>query len=380
MSGLLAHSLDAFAATLLDSSTNASSSSSSAGALSTEFVVCFLVLGSVFALLSLVSAAQWVRFVCIPHTPFFMVQKSYALLLFIASARLCLPFPSSFQQTLNPNPTPQTTPTTVRTVFFLLSPTTQRGRDFFAHGPAYRREDPLFTLCADVGELLYLFAFSLLGLFWAQVSFSVTQRAATYRRVVRPLFFVFLALCTLGELTCWVLLFSLPVCVVTFSLVRFHCAFVFSMVFLFHLHQQHSKTTPTQATKALTILHSKYILEVVMYCVCVFFTVWFASVVFGKVRQNPVRSAARSRKLHEVVVVSTACLLFLVFHTFTTLVSLVGLDIHRLRFAVLTALEVVCEFVPAVMLLYVLRNVPRAQKGPGITVSFRAAEANPLLR
>lgn len=252
-------------------------------------------------------------------------------------------------------------------MFFFLSPTTQRGRDFFAHGPAYRREDPLFTLCADTGELLYLFAFSLLGLFWAQVSFSVTQRAATYRRVVRPLFFVFLALGTLGELTCWVLLFSLPVCC---SCRCCHCCCSSRFTLVPH----------TQASRALTVLHSKYVLEVVMYCVCVFFTVWFASVVFGKVRQNPVRSAARTRKLHEVVVVSTACLLFLVFHTFTTLVSLVGLDIHRLRFAVLTALEVVCEFVPAVMLLYVLRNVPRAQKGPGITVSFRAAEASPLLR
>ena len=128
------------------------------------------------------------------------------------------------------------------------------------------------------------------------------------------------------------------------------------------------------------MLHSEYTLEICMYCVCVFFTMWFASMVYSKVHQNPVKSVARTRKLKEVLTVTTACLLFLVFHTFTTLVSLVGLDIHRLPFYVLAILEVVCELVPAVMLLYVLRSVPRAQRGPGIQPGLRTAEHKPLLR
>ena len=76
----------------------------------------------------------------------------------------------------------------------------------------YRRKDPLFTLGADAGELLCFMAFSLLGLFWAQVSFSANQRSDTYRKAVRPVFFTVLGLFIAGELACWTLLFSLSVC------------------------------------------------------------------------------------------------------------------------------------------------------------------------
>lgn len=100
----------------------------------------------------------------------------------------------------------------MRTLFFFLAPLTERGCEFFINGEEYRREDPLFTLGADTGELLYFMAFSLLGLFWAQVSFGANQRGDTYRRAVRPVFFAVLGLCIAGELACWTLLFSLPVC------------------------------------------------------------------------------------------------------------------------------------------------------------------------
>ena len=259
----------------------------------------------------------------------------------------------------------------MRTLFFFLSPTTQRGRDFFLNDDEYRRKDPLFTIGADIGELLYFVAFSLLGLFWAQVAFSANQRSDTYRRAVRPAFVVFVGLFLLGKLACWILLFSLSVCsfVPPAAPARKQA----------HERSHKQASTHAQPEHTLKVLHSSYILDIVMYCACVFFTVWFASTVFSKVYQNPVKSVARTRKLHEVLTVTTACLLFLVFHTFTTLVSLFGLNVHSLSSIVIAVLEVVCEFVPAVMLLFVLRKVPRGQRGPGITPGFRGVE-KPLLR
>ena len=133
-------------------------------------------------------------------------------------------------------------------------------------------------------------------------------------------------------------------------------------------------------SRAQSVLDAQYSCEIVMYFLCAFFTVWFASVRFNELLRNPVRSQFRSRKLREILIASAACLIFLVFHVFTTLVYLVGVDLHHLGFSATTVLVIVCEAVPSIMLLYILYTPARAQKANNDGFPYRTSEDKALLR
>ena len=128
----------------------------------------------------------------------------------------------------------------------------------------------------------------------------------------------------------------------------------------------------------MSVLHGEYILEIIMYFLCAFFTIWFAAAVYDKLYGYRVRSDFRRRKLREILLVSSASLIFLIFHVYTTFVYLVGKDIHKLSFVHQTILLFVCEALPSLMFLYVLFNPPQAQKDAGH--SYRLSEEQPLLR
>ena len=114
----------------------------------------------------------------------------------------------------------------VRALFFMLIPTV--GKTYYTGGLEARHNEKGFTIAADLGELLYFYAFCLLGLFWAQHSTS-SQRSETYSRIVKPIFFIVLGLGLLAQIICWILLFSInDVCAYLhcISLLSYHVCMV----------------------------------------------------------------------------------------------------------------------------------------------------------
>ena len=136
-----------------------------------------------------------------------------------------------------------------------------------------------------------------------------------------------------------------------------------------------------KASRAKSVIDGQYSCEIVLYFLCAFFTVWFASVRFNELLRNPVRSQFRSRKLREILIASAACMIFLVFHVFTTLVYLVGVDLHKLNIYETTVLVILCEVLPSIMLLYIMYTPARAQKTKsGEGFQYRISEDKALLR
>ena len=225
----------------------------------------------------------------------------------------------------------------MRSVFFILLPLTAGGRAYLAGDYAARRASPVFSILSDTGEMLFCFAFALLGLFWAEIECNAAQRRAAFTRRVRPAFVTLLAAYAALQFTCWVLLFFLP-----------------------------------GADSAL-VGRAKCALDLALYAACTLCTLWFAAAVFRRVHRNPVRSRARTRKLSELVSVTAACLLFHVFHAATTVLYLLRIDVRGLGSAGLTALCFVCEVLPALALLYVLRHIP-----PSHAAAAAAAAAQPI--
>lgn len=224
----------------------------------------------------------------------------------------------------------------MRSVFFILLPLTAGGRAYLAGDYAARRASPVFSILSDTGEMLFCFAFALLGLFWAEIECNAAQRRAAFTRRVRPAFVTLLAAYAALQFTCWVLLFFLP-----------------------------------GADSAL-VGRAKCALDLALYAACTLCTLWFAAAVFRRVHRNPVRSRARTRKLSELVSVTAACLLFHVFHAATTVLYLLRIDVRGLGSAGLTALCFVCEVLPALALLYVLRHIPPSH------AAAAAAAAQPI--
>jgi hypothetical protein len=263
------------------------------------FFVSFMVLGALFGVLSVVCLVQVVRFYRVRDAPFFMIQKMYAATLLVASA--------------------------VRTVFFVLAPVTRLGRAFFERERTFRREDPLFAVMADAAELLYFVAFAMLGLFWAEVAYNAAQRREAYERRVKRVFFACLVCLWLAQAALWVALFALPV----------------------------------SAFDAVMVADN--VLFIGVYTATALFTVYYGALVHARVRRNPIRSAGRTKKLREVVVVTLACLLFLLVHVITSFVNLLpsGPDLHHTNYIALAAIAIFCELLPACMLLYVLRHRPQ---------------------
>lgn len=225
----------------------------------------------------------------------------------------------------------------MRAVFFILLPLTEGGRAYQAGEYAARRDSPVFSILSDTGEMLFCFAFALLGLFWAEIECNAAQRRTAFTRRVRPVFFTLLAAYAALQFTCWLLLFFLP-----------------------------------GADSAL-VSRAKCALDLALYAACTLFTLGYAAAVFRRVHRNPVRSRARTRKLSELVSVTAACLLFHVFHAATTVLYLLRIDVRGIGSAWLTAVCFVCEVFPALALLYVLRHVP-----PSSASAAAAAAAQPI--
>ena len=339
----------------VESDSNVSTSSSSGGLDPGEFkslLICSIVAFGLYAFLAVAGLVQFVRLVRVRYLPRFVVQKAYALLLLIAA--ICLLFPFGFFDLLQNSfcnfsllfhhpLLPQCVPkhihpptSTVRSVFFILLPLTEGGRAYLAGDYAARRASPVFSILSDTGEMLLCFAFSLLGLFWAEIACNAAQRRAAFARRVRPAFFTLLAAYAALQFTCWVLLFFLP-----------------------------------RADSAL-VARGKCALDLALYAACTLFTLGFAAAVFRRVHRNPVRSPARTRKLSELVSVTAACLLFHVFHAATTVLYLLRIDVRGIGSAGLTVVCFVCEVLPGLALLYVLRHIPPSH------ASASAAAAQPI--
>jgi len=262
-------------------------------------ITCFVAAGCYF-IPAIPAFFQLVKFIRVPYLPRFVLHKAYALLLIIAVF--------------------------LRVVFFLLSGLLSSGFEYF-YGSKSRRGSPAFSVMSDLGEMFFFFAFSLLGLFWAEIHYNTSKRQEKFERRVKPLFFTVMAVFLFVEFCCWVLLFVLP----------------------------------EYCSKTIEISHD--IGYLVVYAICTVFTIAYCNCVFQRVYSNPLHSAARSKKLFELVIVTTGCMMFLLFHAASTSLYIASIDMHQIGFQWLTAIAFVCEVIPSLLLLFILRHIPQ-QPGP----------------
>jgi len=263
-------------------------------------ITCYVVAGCYF-IPAFAAFFQLIRFIRVPYLPRFVLQKAYALLLIIAVL--------------------------LRVVFFLLSGLLPGGYSYFYEDQSLSLLDSAtFSVMSDLGEMFFFFAFSLLGLFWAEIHYNTSKKLDVFERRIKPIFFSVLGTFIIVELCCWILLFVLP----------------------------------DKYNDGVNLGHDVGYL--VVYGLCTVFTLVFSHRVFHRVYYTPLSSSARSKKLTELVLVTAGCMLFLVFHAVTTILYAIGDDMHDIGFVWLTVIGFVCEVIPSLLLLFVLRTIP--QQGP----------------
>lgn len=203
---------------------------------------------------------------------------------------------------------------TFRTSFFIIVPLTNRHDTF----NITEFSNHFLTFLDDFGCLLFFSTFTLLILFWAEITLLARNRRSVYSKRVRPLYIASLILVWVIQIVIWTAIFTT------------------------------SKPLVDQIDNIF------YSLISVVAAVGFFY---FGGHLYLMLKNNPIESAGRKSKLREVLYITAICTSCFIGRSilYVILTFEPSLSVNPLTVAVY---YVVSEILPAFIVLFVLRKLP----------------------
>lgn len=259
-----------------------------------ELEISFYILAAVYSLLIIFPFVQLIRIarvgqpVCKPTT-----QKTFLALLLCTAA--------------------------FRTSFFVIVPLTSGYQTF----NITKFSDPLLTILDDFGCLVFFTTFTLLILFWAEITLLARNRRTVYSRRVRPLYFCLVAFVYIVQFAIWATILS--------------------------VHEGDHDLSDLD--KIDNIFYS---VVSIMAAIGFFY---FGGNLYRMLKNNPIESTGRKHKLREVLNITVICTVCFIGRAvlYAVLTFEPSLDINP--FTVI-AYYFISEIFPAFIVLFVLRKLP----------------------
>jgi len=259
-----------------------------------ELAISFYVLAGIYSLLIIFPFVQLIRIarvgqpICKPTT-----QKTFLVLLLFTAA--------------------------FRTSFFLIVPLTNGNATF----NITNFSNPLLTILDDFGCLVFFTTFTLLILFWAEITLLARNRRTVYSRRVRPLYFCMVAFVYIVQFAIWATILS--------------------------VHRGDHDLSDLD--KMDNIFYS------IVSVVAAFGFGYFGGNLYRMLKNNPIESTGRKHKLREVLNITVICTVCFVGRAilYAVLTFEPKLDVNPVTVA---AYYFISEIFPAFIVLFVLRKLP----------------------
>jgi len=259
------------------------------------------------------------------HVSIAELSLSFFILAGVYSLLIVLPFIQLVRITRTGIPTCK--PTTQKTFLAMLCCTAAFRTSFFLVVPLTNRHDTfnitefsdaLLTILDDLGCLVFFTTFTLLILFWAEITLLARNRRSVYSKRVRPLYFILIAFVYIVQIAIWITIVST------------------------------SKPVVDQVDNIFYCLIS-------LVAAVGFF--YFGGHLYLMLKNNPIESAGRKSKLREVLYITAICTICFVGRSilYVVLTFEPSLSVNPVTVAVY---YVVSEILPAFIVLFVLRKLP----------------------
>jgi len=182
--------------------------------------------------------------------------------------------------------------------------------------------NPLLTILDDVGCIVFFTTFTLLILFWAEVTLLAKNRRPVYTKKIRPAYYV-----TIG----------------TFYLIQF----AIWIAMLWVDRSRHGRRT---VNKIDNIFYS------VISLMAAFGFFYYGGKLYLMLKNNPVESTGRRSKLREVLYITVICTVCFIGRSILYIVLTFepDLDVNPINVALY---YFVSEIFPAFIVLFVLRKI-----------------------
>lgn len=206
-----------------------------------------------------------------------------------------------------------------RTSFFLIVPLTSGNATF----NVTNFSNPLLTILDDFGCLVFFTTFTLLILFWAEITLLARNRRAVYSRRVRPLYFCMLAFVYIVQFAIWATILSVH-----------------------------------RGNHDLGVLDTMdNIFYSIVSVLAAFGFFYFGGNLYRMLKNNPIESTGRKHKLREVLNITVICTVCFVGRAilYAVLTFQPSLDVNPLT---VSAYYFISEIFPAFIVLFVLRKLP----------------------
>lgn len=260
-----------------------------------ELAISFFILAGVYFLLIVIPFVQLFRIarvgqpICKPTT-----QKTFLALL------LCT--------------------ATFRTIFFLIVPLTSDSDDSFK---ITSFSNPFLTILDDFGCLVFFTTFTLLILFWAEITLLARNRRNVYSKRVRPLYFCCVAFVYVVQFGLWGAILALR-----------------------------------NNDKDLTDLDT---MDNIFYSVISLFAAfgffYFGGNLYRMLKNNPIESTGRKNKLREVLNITVICTICFIGRAVLYVVLTLKSSLSVNPFTV-ASYYFISEIFPSFIVLFVLRKLP----------------------
>jgi len=223
-------------------------------------------------------------------------------------------------------------PTTQKTFLMLLFCTAAFRTAFFVIVPLINEHeafnitdftDPLLTILDDFGCIVFFTTFTLLILFWAEITLLARNRRTVYSKRVRPLYFILIGLVWLIQICIWATI----------------------------LVVNKNKYDRALLDKVDNIFYS----IISLFAAFGFF--YFGGHLYLMLKNNPIESAGRKNKLREVLYITVICTVCFIGRSvlYIVLTFFPSLDVNPISVAIYYFIS---EIFPAFIVLFVLRKLP----------------------
>lgn len=260
-----------------------------------ELLAAFFVLAGVYSLLVIFPFIQLVRITKVGQ-PFFKptTQKTFLALL------LCT--------------------ATFRTTFFLIVALTSSKEESFK---ITQFSNPLLTILDDLGCLVFFTTFTLLILFWAEITLLARNRRAVYSKRVRPLYICCVAFVYIVQFALWATILA--------------------------VHKN------DKDLKDIDIVDNIFYSIISLFAAFGFF--FFGGNLYRMLKNNPIESTGRKNKLREVLIITVICTMCFVGRSILYIILTFKDSLSVNPFTV-ALYYWVSEILPAFIVLFVLRKLP----------------------